>query len=123
MRKVSKLYTTMQCARCRGFFYAESTTRPFFFCSERCEQSGPDQEAVPVATPSGYRRVAFAHYAPRCDACQWDAHPEVLEVHHKDRNRANNHPTNLRILCPTCHDVEHLRTNSGKWARRRITAE
>ena len=27
----------------------------------------------------------------------------MLEVHHIDENRQNNNPSNLIILCPTCH--------------------
>lgn len=32
------------------------------------------------------------------------AHP----IHHTDRNRINNDPSNLEILCQTCHTKEHL---------------
>ena len=30
-----------------------------------------------------------------------------LEVHHKDRNKRNNLPSNLEVLCEKCHDKHH----------------
>lgn len=33
---------------------------------------------------------------------------EPLPRHHKDRNRANNDPSNLEVLCQSCHSKEHL---------------
>ena len=35
--------------------------------------------------------------------------PENLEVHHKDRDTANNDPDNLRLLTPAQHDELHKR--------------
>jgi|KBSMisStandDraft_5_1062788.scaffolds.fasta_scaffold16212_5 hypothetical protein len=29
--------------------------------------------------------------------------------HHVDRNRANNSPDNLLVLCQSCHNVEHMK--------------
>ena len=51
------------------------------------------------------RKVALAHYSQamdRCWFCGLDI-PGVLEVAHIDQDRANDHPDNLAILCPTCH--------------------
>lgn len=42
-----------------------------------------------------------------CQRCGYDTHPEILGVHHKDRNRKNNHSDNLEVLCPNCHSIEH----------------
>ena len=30
-----------------------------------------------------------------------------LVVHHRDRNHGNNDQSNLEILCPNCHYLEH----------------
>ena len=30
-----------------------------------------------------------------------------LEVHHKDKNKRNNLPSNLEVLCEKCHDKQH----------------
>ena len=30
-------------------------------------------------------------------------------IHHKDKNRKNNEPSNLMLLCRKCHSLEHAR--------------
>ena len=44
----------------------------------------------------------------KCDRCNFSKYTEILVVHHKDRNRSNNNPSNFEILCPNCHATEHL---------------
>lgn len=87
-----------------------------FFCSKGCKDmaarcsSGVPIQPAHYGTGIGsraYRRIAFEHYAQRCARCGYAAHPEILQVHHKDRNRSNNDPNNLEVLCRNCHVVEH----------------
>ena len=40
-----------------------------------------------------------------------DCNKEAENIHHKDRNRQNNHPSNLRYLCRSCHNREHVDDN------------
>lgn len=42
-----------------------------------------------------------------CERCRYNKIPEILVIHHKDRNRKNNLLTNLEVLCPNCHAAEH----------------
>ncbi len=42
-----------------------------------------------------------------CEKCKVISNIELLR-HHKDRNRNNNDPSNLEILCISCHSFEHL---------------
>jgi 5-methylcytosine-specific restriction endonuclease McrA len=42
-----------------------------------------------------------------CNRCGYSAMPEILDVHHRDRDRTNNEPENLEVLCPNCHAIEH----------------
>jgi len=42
-----------------------------------------------------------------CNRCDYSEHPEILVIHHRDRNRKNNALSNLEILCPNCHALEH----------------
>lgn len=45
----------------------------------------------------------------KCERCGYvDYFKEELPRHHKDRNRSNNDPTNLEVLCRTCHGAEHF---------------
>lgn len=41
-----------------------------------------------------------------CERCSYNK-PEILHVHHKDRNRENNDLGNLELICPNCHYEEH----------------
>lgn len=43
-----------------------------------------------------------------CERCGFDQYPEILGVHHKDRNRKNNELSNLEVLCANCHSIEHM---------------
>jgi 5-methylcytosine-specific restriction endonuclease McrA len=42
----------------------------------------------------------------KCEKCG-EGNSEVLVVHHRDRNRKNNKPDNLAILCANCHMKMH----------------
>ena len=42
-----------------------------------------------------------------CERCGYNK-VEILQIHHKDRNRANNEPNNLELICPNCHCEEHF---------------
>lgn len=53
-----------------------------------------------------YRRIAFRHHPHHCFYCKKSE--GILHVHHRDENRKNNKPDNLRIVCPKCHmHIEH----------------
>ena len=43
----------------------------------------------------------------KCEKCNYDKY-QILEVHHKNRNRGNNELKNLELICPNCHAEEHL---------------
>lgn len=42
----------------------------------------------------------------KCERCNF-AKFQILQVHHKDRNRKNNNFHNLELICPNCHAEEH----------------
>lgn len=52
----------------------------------------------------------------RCEECGYDKHPEILQVHHRDRDRHNNTIDNLAVLCPTCHMEDHFVAKDGPFA-------
>ena len=41
-----------------------------------------------------------------CERCEYDK-LEILQVHHKNRDRKNNEFENLELICPNCHFEEH----------------
>ena len=55
-----------------------------------------------------YRKNALEEYDKKCNECGYDEYTQVLQVHHIDHDRTNNKLENVKVLCPTCHVVEHL---------------
>jgi predicted transcriptional regulator len=55
------------------------------------------------------------HTCERCGAKSDEGHHK----HHKDRDRSNNEPSNLEVLCHSCHTLEHsserLRNAQGQY--------
>lgn len=50
----------------------------------------------------------------KCERCGYSK-SEILQIHHKDRNRQNNSLKNLELICPNCHCEEHyLRSDEFK---------
>ena len=48
----------------------------------------------------------------KCERCGYDK-PEILQIHHKDRNRRNSDLNNLEIICPNCHFEDHYLEKIG----------
>ena len=53
----------------------------------------------------------------RCQRCGYSK-PEILQVHHRDRNRNHNVLANLELICPNCHCEEHYLEKS--WLKDRV---
>lgn len=112
------------CALCGMRFYRplsnqkKSKVTGLQFCSRLCKDSAQSlKESVLIRSDSAngryaYRDFAFSVYSHKCNRCGYDKYIQVLEVHHKDRNRLNNQIDNLEILCRNCHAEEHLVSDS-----------
>ena len=53
----------------------------------------------------------------KCEKCNYSKY-EILQVHHKDRNRNHNELNNLELICPNCHYEEHFLEKS--WLRKKL---
>jgi 5-methylcytosine-specific restriction endonuclease McrA len=42
-----------------------------------------------------------------CERCGYNKH-EILQIHHKNKDRSNNNLDNLELICPNCHYEEHF---------------
>lgn len=84
------------------------------FCSHSCSATSSNTERSNQLYT--YRKIAFDNFAHKCDICGYDDVINILQVHHKDRDRFNNVTNNLQILCPTCHTVEHFNKKDGMYS-------
>lgn len=108
-----------QCAHCGAWFYKKPSSKKnsksgLFFCCRAHKDAGQRIGGIEEIQPShygttlqDYREIARRAYPWCCNQCQYDDVPEILVVHHIDRNRSNNKLSNLEILCPNCHALEH----------------
>ena len=42
----------------------------------------------------------------KCERCSYNKN-EILQVHHKNRNKNDNSLENLELICPNCNYEEH----------------
>lgn len=78
------------------------------FCSKKCV--GKSNKETWRGTFSTIRKnMAARNMINQCNRCGYNTEPKILGVHHIDRNRKNNDISNLEILCPNCHSLEHLK--------------
>jgi hypothetical protein len=63
---------------------------------------------------SNYSRASYVkphlikqrgHICECCKNTHWLEQSIKLEIHHIDKDRTNNDPLNLKLLCPNCHSV------------------
>lgn len=58
-----------------------------------------------------------------CNRCHWNEEQGILAIHHIDRNRQNNAPENLELLCPRCHTLDHFRAGDGPFHKQPMCAK
>lgn len=134
-KKVSMLKNNppnCKCAQCGTDFYKKpsgfkNSKSGLYFCSRSCKDNAQMLEGIKEIHPSHYgksltgghsntyRRIAFLTQPKVCSLCGYDEHPEILEVHHIDRDRTNNTPENLVVLCKNCHGWEHYNSKDGQY--------
>lgn len=86
-----------------------------FFCSQSCSVTWTNKQDYKTGkNHPNYKNGFFSNRSKikrekpkKCERYGYDEHPEILQVHHKDRNRSNNEEKNLELLCPNCHFLEH----------------
>ena len=99
--------TKYNCFHCHIDFFAPKTTNRKY-CSRNCVNKASKEIFNPVF--STFRKMMLSrNMIIQCNRCGFDKIKEILGVHHIDRNRKNNDLTNLEVLCPNCHSIEHLK--------------
>ena len=99
--------TVFTCHHCgKEFCGPKSTKRKF--CSRACVNKS-SKETFQPSYMTVRKMMLSRNLINACETCGFNSYPQVLGVHHRDRNRNNNDLSNLAILCPTCHSIEHMK--------------
>lgn len=114
------------CSMCGTSIYRnnsrlKASKHKIYFCSRKCKDIALKFEnGFTVLHPSHYidglqeyRNKVFKDKEKQCERCGFKEYPEIIQVHHKDRDRDNNDILNLEILCPNCHMLEHYKSKDG----------
>lgn len=126
-----------ECAQCSKPIYKspskmKAAKSGLMFCSRTCKEKAQMIGGMKEIQPDHYgkakgrwtyRDKAFETHPKKCIRCGYDEHPEILEVHHKDRNRSNNSSENFEVLCPNCHMWEHYINKDGRYTRSKALVE
>lgn len=73
-----------------------------------------------MSTSARWKRFIRTSSKPfKCERCGFSQVPEILILHHKDRNRRNNRRSNIELLCPNCHESDHFLNRDGRFKPRR----
>lgn len=64
-----------------------------------------------VVTALALKKRLARERGKKCERCGYALY-QILQVHHRDRNRDNNELENLELLCPNCHAKEHYLKNN-----------
>jgi len=120
------LQPNVQCAYCYKDFYMNTSKKKnsksglFFCCREHKDLAQRIEYNLREIWPdhyndgiSSFREIILRNKEARCEICNFNKVPEILQVHHVDRDRTNNSLTNLQLLCPNCHIEIHFRTKTG----------
>jgi len=106
-----------KCKQCEKSFEALKSRKPKF-CSVKCKgewqkenlkgKNNPNWKPTNLKNPYTHIhhqiRKQLVKERKKCENCESKIH---LQVHHKDRDRRNNTPNNLLLLCKICHANLH----------------
>ncbi len=83
-------------------------------CSRRCANIYRTGVKYGIGSPNDKARIfrtlkikLLNIRGNKCERCDYSKY-EILQVHHKNRNRNNNRLNNLELICPNCHYEEHF---------------
>lgn len=114
-KKIDLVCDNCSIAFIRTKSYLKKSKSGLRFCSRKCKDEAQRMgNHNSILRPSyykdgrySYREIARRAYPKVCNRCGYNEYPGILRVHHRNRDRKNNKPDNLEILCPNCHEAEH----------------
>jgi hypothetical protein len=90
-------------------------------CSRECANTNRKNIHYKIGRPkdkvNNYRILKNRLILQRGDTCEHCGYnkTEILQVHHKDKNRDNNDLNNLELICPNCHSEKHYLDHQVRW--------
>lgn len=100
--------------RCPSGAEAETKTKT---CSWKCRGIATRKSQPEAKSNASVRSwLKRRNMIVSCEDCGYDENPDILVIHHRDRDHRNNILFNLAIICPNCHALEHLNENKKGWS-------
>ena len=120
----------VECAYCNKMFYKNETKKKisrsglYFCCREHkdlAQRIGSGIDDIKPShytdSPTNYREYYLRNASiSSCMRCGYDKYPSILQIHYIDRNRKNTTMENLIVLCPNCHEEDHLINKDGRYS-------
>lgn len=123
-RSDSKYNTIFKCLCCdKEMRYNHGTTNKFcsIACTSKYQWERVSIPKIEQGLGGNYKRYLKQKYGDKCVECGqeniWNNKTLVLQLDHVDGDSDNNHPSNLRLLCPNCHSQTETFGNGGKGNR------
>jgi hypothetical protein len=119
--KLMKSFTCLGCGKKRD----RRKNSQGRFCDNKCQAAhrwSETRQRIEQGNMVGIGLLSLKRFitetrGPNCSECDqppwWNGKPLTLEMDHEDGDRANNHPLNLRLLCPHCH------TQTPTWGKKK----
>lgn len=105
--------------------YCDNTCQHEYQSKERTRQWLEEGKDWGTQVPKWAKRYLAEQNGECCSVCgisEWNGKEIVLEVDHIDGHHENNHPDNLRLICPNCHSqtdtYKAKNTGNGRSYRR-----
>lgn len=120
-RKNQQVYNCLQCNK--EFEHSNSTQNKF--CSVSCKgQYSWEKVSIPrikEGLGGNLKRYLKEKVGDFCSICKsppiWQGKELVLQLDHIDGDSDNNHPSNVRLLCPNCHTQTDFFGSKGHGSR------
>ncbi len=107
------------CSQCQKLFWRspsrfKKSKTGYLFCCRKCKDTAQQDGGIIDIRPKtytgvdSYRQIARRAHGKVCAGCGYKRDNRVLQVHHIDKDRTNNDPLNLAVVCPTCHREIHV---------------
>ena len=95
------------CKDCKKDFIAltKQPYRPPLCCKQCIQKKSRNRHGK--SKHYNNRRLVLS--VSKCEICGYKKNSSILGVHHMDKNRMNNDRSNLKVLCPNCHSLEHAK--------------